>query len=390
VKIAKRFRSQVPKILFIHNTAVWYRRPFFRKLSEIYDVKFIFTQLQLQKDVYGVEIANRIEGLEVVNYKVLNSNICGKHGLIKDLLSHDCDVIVDSLGSIETVLSFSIAKLRGKPIMLWSEEWGWREKSLRRRLNSPVVDFIVSHSEAMLVPGTKHREHVLSSGASPDRVFIMPNASNLIASEKHYQDKQKLKEKLHIGAKKVVLYAGRLVKRKGVEYLIEAFSKLRKEADDIVLIIVGEGECRGELELKSKVLNIEDHVYFAGSVDNSQLPPYYLLCDVCVVPSTTYGMGDPWVFVVNEAMHCGKPVIATDAVGAAFDMIKNGQNGFVVPERDSNALYEAMKMILSDPGLQEEMGKQSKRIIEEGFTYEHMVEGFMKALNHVLENKGYH
>lgn len=307
------------KILFVHNTTMWYRRPFFKRLSEIYDVKFVFTHIQVCKDIYGADISEQIEGLESVNYKALKNYFGIAFGLIRELSKEDYDVII---GGYLNILS-----------------------------------------------------------ALPDKVFIMPNVSNISVKEGDYINKEKLKKKLKIADKKVVLYVGRLIKRKGVDYLIKAFAKLKNEINDVVLIIIGRGECRDELELLVKNLNIEDSVYFMGYVEDELLPAYYLLCNICVVPSITYGMADPWVLVVNEAMYFGKPVIATDAVGAAFDMIKDGENGFMVPEKDSEALYEAMKKILSDPELEEKMGKESKKIIERKFRYEHMIEGFSKAIN---------
>ena len=372
------------KILFVHNTAMWYRRPFFKKLSEICDVKFVFTHIEVSKDRYGVELSDEIEGLEGVNYKALKSHFSIAFGLIKELLKDDCDVVVDSFMSIEAMFSFTIAKLRRKPIIFWSEAWDWeKRKTLKRKLFAPLSKFIISHSDAFLVPGTRHKKYFVSLGASPEKVFIMPNVSNISVKEEDYVNKEKLKEELSIGNKKVVLYIGRLRKRKGVEYLVKAFAKLRKEKDDSVLIIIGRGECRDELELLAKNLNIEDSVYFVGYVEDELLPAYYLLCDVCVVPSITYGMADPWVFIVNEAMYFGNPVIATDAVGAAFDMIKDGVNGFMVPEKDSAALYSAMKKIISDPVLEKKMGEESKRVIEEEFRYENMVSGFRKAVEYI-------
>ena len=382
-QMGARLKSRTPKILFIHNTAVWYRKPFFRRLSEKFNVKFVFTDIQVQKEVYGVHISDKIEGLDGVNYRVLENFRGISAGLIEELLGYDCDVIIDSLGEREALLSFVVAKLRRKSIIFWSEDWGWKGKSLPGITTPRVIRFILAHSDAILVPGTKHKEYLISLGALPSRVFIMPNVSNLVVKQEHYHRKEELKEKLNLEGKKTVLYVGRLVKRKGVDYLIRAFAKLIEEANDAVLIIVGDGECKGELEQLSKSLNTEDYIHFIGAVDNMGLPSYYLLCDVCVVPSITYGIGDPWVFVVNEAMLCGKPVIATDAVGAAFDMIKHGENGFIVPEGEVNRLYEAMKTILSDASLKERMGEESKRIIENGFKYEHMVEGFRNALKFV-------
>ena len=382
------------KILFIHNTAMWYKRPFFKRLSEIYDVKFVFTHIQVCKDIYGVEISEEIEGLEGVNYKVLKNyfNFIKPHGVafgvIKEAIG-DYDVLVDgnwdSLSEIiEMMLYFTIAKIRKKPVVIYKENWYCKEISLKRRIREmiilPFVKFIVRNSNAILVPGTKSKEYFVSLGSSPDQIFIMPNASNISVKEEDYVTKEKLKEKLNIGTKKVVLYVGRLVKQKGVDYLIKAFAKLRKERDDIVLVIVGGGECRDELKLLAKNLNIKDRIFFVGYIENELLPPYYLLCDIFVMPSIPM---DTWGFIVNEAMYFGKPVIATDAVGAAFDMIKDGENGFMVPEKYSDALYGAMKKILSDPELEERMGKESKRIIEEGFRYEHMVDWFREAIEYV-------
>jgi glycosyltransferase involved in cell wall biosynthesis len=363
---------------------MWYTIPFFKRLSKIYDIKFVFTHLEVSKNRYDVELSDKIEGLEGVKYKALKNYFGIAFGLIKELLKDDPDIIVDSFISIEAVFSFTIAKLRRKQIIFWSEAWAWeKRKTLRKKLFSPLLNFIILHSDAFLVPGKRHKKYFVSLGASPDNIFIMPNVSNISVKEEDHKNKEKLKEDLNIGTKKVVLYVGRLRKRKGVEYLVKGFAKLRKDRGNIALIIIGRGECRAELELLSKNLNINDSVYFMGYVEDKLLPAYYLLCDVCVVPSITYGMGDPWVFIVNEAMYFGKPVIATDAVGAAFDMIKDGENGFVVPERDSNALYNAIKKILSDPGFEKKMGEESKRIIEEGFRYGNMTNGFKEAVEYV-------
>lgn len=94
-------------------------------------------------------------------------------------------------------------------------------------------------------------------------------------------------------------------------------------------------------------------------------------------------MGDPWVFVLNEAMMHGKPVIATTAVGGAYDLIKDGINGFIIPEKNVDELSRAIKKILDDPSLQRKMGEASLKIINEGFTYEKMVEAFRKAINYL-------
>ena len=367
---------------------MWYRRPLFKQLSKLFDIKFIFTHIKVCKDMYGVEIGNVIEGLEGVDYEILKNRFPNNIAFgVMNKAMKDYDIIVgvsyNSLPElIETCLYFPIVLLRKKPIILYSEDFGGR--TISRKMITPLLKIFTRMSSAILVPGTKHKEYFISLGASPDKIFLFPNASNITTKESDYILKEKLKEKLELKDKKIILYIGRLVERKGVQDLMKAFSKLRIEQTDVDLIIVGRGEYQKKLELLCNNLNIRDKVHFMGYVEDEFLPAFYLMSNVCVVPSSEV---DAWVLVLNEAMYFGKPVIASNNVGGAFDLIKNDINGYMVPSRDADALCEAMKKILSNSDFERHMGKQSKMIIEEGFTYEHMVKGFKNAIEYVLRNK---
>lgn len=390
------------RIVFIHNTAMWYRRPFFSLLSEIYPIHFVFTHLDVSKEIYDVEIDDKIEGMKNVDYTILKNYLGVAFGVIKKS-SGDYDIIVggswDSLQEIiETTLYFAIAKLRRKKFVLWTEDWNWNLKTTKRKLVKLFAQIIVKNSDAIILPGTKQKECVIYLGASPSKVFLMPNASNISqpsikshegitergTSPDQPADEGKLYDKYpSFKGKKIVLFVGRLVKQKGVEYLLNAFSTLKKDINNVVLVIIGKGDYEKELKRLAEDLQINEDVHFLGHVDNDLLKNYYGPSDLCVVPSITHEMVDAWAFVVNESMYYGNPVIATDAVGSAFDMIQDGKNGFIVPERDSTALYNSMKIILSNDELREKMGKCSKEIVETGFSYKNMVEGFQKAINFV-------
>lgn len=279
--------------------------------------------------------------------------------------------------------------MRRIPIIYWSEEWGWkRDPSIRDKVLSPFKRWIITHTDAFLVPGSNHKDYFVSLGAKAERVFLMPNASNLKELAYIPGRYDNLLSDPNILNKKIILYVGRLKMRKGIQYLIEAFSKLVEEMSDVILIIVGTGEYEQKLRNLTLDYGIYEKTYFAGRVSDEILPQYYMLCNVCVVPSITCKIADPWVFIVNEAMTFGKPVIATDAVGAAYDMISNGTNGYIIPEKDSEQLYHAIKIILSDKELGVKMGVESKRIIAEKYQYHHMIEGFEQAIAYVNECKG--
>lgn len=367
------------KILFMHNAAMWYRIPFFRMISDYYTLKLVFTHIQVIEDIYDEDVDSEIKGLEEVDYEILSNN----HGFAKGLISKafgDYDILVggswDTIQElIETLILFIIIKLRRKPFIIWREEWGWkRTTSIKEKALELVVKLITRHIDALLVPGILHKQYFNRTiGVSLEKIHIMPNVSNI-------SDEVKLIKKDH--KQKQVLYVGRLIKRKGVIYLLEAFNILRDEITNVELVIIGSGEEEETLKKYVKDNNM-NNVTFTGRVDNQKLKDYYINSNLVVVPSINHQMADPWVFVLNEAMYYSNPIIATDAVGAAPDMIDG--NGYIVEERNSKQLYEAMRKILSDDSLEEEMSKKSYEIIKDRFQYSNMFNSFKDTINHILQ-----
>ena len=133
----------------------------------------------------------------------------------------------------------------------------------------------------------------------------------------------------------VLLYVGRLVRKKRVDVLIAAMQKLERTRKDIGLLIVGDGVEYEPLAEQARGLR---NVHFQGFRDLPDLPQYYATADAFVLPSEI----EPWGIVVAEALACGLPVIATRKVGAAWDLIQDGENGYVVPENDPAALAVAI------------------------------------------------
>ncbi|WP_321421583.1 glycosyltransferase family 4 protein [uncultured Methanobacterium sp.] len=374
------------RILFIHNTIMWYRIPLFRALSDIYTVNYLFNHPDISQTLYGVETQGEIDGMEGVNYTLLTNHLGVAWGLTGAVWG-DYQVLVggswDSIPEImESIYCFSVAWLRRKPVILWREDWGWEDESLKSRLLKPFIKWMVQTASAIVVPGTRHREYFIDLGAKPEKTFIMPNVSNQTVQKQEPEDITQLEGMEDLSGKRVVLYVGRLIERKGIKYLIQAIKKSKTE--DAVLLIVGGGEYEDELKSMVRELGLETQVIFTGNVSQDKLVSYYLLSDLVVIPSITLGIGDPWVLVLNEAMYYKKPVVATDAVGAASDMILEGENGFTVPEKDARALQVAIDRILENDDLRSKMGQRSFQIIQEGFCYPNMVEGFQKAVNYVL------
>jgi len=373
------------KILMVHHTAMWYRKPFFKRLSQIYPIRFFFTNVDSYNKTYDTDLKGEIEGLEGVDYTVVKNYHGLSFGAMKATFG-DYDVFVggswDTLTDlIETLVYFLVVKLRRKPFILWREDWDWNVKSLKRSLVKKFAGFIGRNVDAILVPGTKHREFFTKLGVKPENIFIMPNVSNIEASQDDQIIKDEIEMELGLENMKVAMFVGRLIDLKGVDYLIKAFEGVAAKLDDAVLLIVGEGPEKASLEALTHDLGLDGSVIFTGNIDNSKLGAYYMLADLFVLPSITTYFADACPLVVNEAMYFSKPVITSDAVGTTF-MIKDGENGFVVPERNSKALEEAIITVLSDPDLIVTMGQASKKLITTSFRYDNMIDGFNQAVNH--------
>ncbi|MFI5104165.1 MAG: glycosyltransferase, partial [Terriglobales bacterium] len=152
-----------------------------------------------------------------------------------------------------------------------------------------------------------------------------------------------------------LLYVGRFVGDKGVFDLLHAYAKLPEETRRAVgLVLAGDGGEREELIRRSRLIH-PGRVCFPGFVQRDQLAGFYALAEALVFPTHS----DPWGLVVNEAIACGLPVIATEVAGSTADLVRDGVNGYVVAARQPEALSRAMEKLLHDPELRQRMGQMS-------------------------------
>jgi glycosyltransferase involved in cell wall biosynthesis len=176
------------------------------------------------------------------------------------------------------------------------------------------------------------------------------------------------------------------VTSKGCKYLVEAFASLQR--NDAVLVLVGDGPERANIEAMVTRYNLTDSVRFVGHIAQELTPKYYGVAYVQVLPSITTEAGkEPWALVVNEAFNQGVPVIASDAVGAAAGgLVQEGVNGFVVPERDSLSLAKAIRVILDDERLRERLSAHASAEIA-GWTHRRMANVFVDAIQYAMMRK---
>jgi glycosyltransferase involved in cell wall biosynthesis len=168
----------------------------------------------------------------------------------------------------------------------------------------------------------------------------------------------------------VILFASKLQERKRCTDLVAAHTLLRQPRP--YLLIVGDGEERQRLERQAEGTG---DIRFLGFRNQTQLPRFFDLCDVFVLPS----QHEPWGLVVNEAMNAGRPTIVSDDVGCQQDLVCEGDTGAVFPVGDVAALAAAIRRVLDTPEKTARMGANAKAHIGR-FSFEQDVAGLRQAL----------
>ena len=372
-------------VALVHNTIAPYRHPLFEKLSRYLDLRVYYCSLghsSRKWELWPRHYDYKYKILSGMLLKTSVGDLSINPSILKELFLNRPRVLVLG-GYVDATmwLAFAVGKLLKIPVIYWTE--GTREpQSILGAITRPLRILFSKKSSAVLVPGKLSRNYVISLGADTRNVFVAPNAIEnelfVNASYKYRLHNEELKARLGYKSKVVILYVGRLHKEKGVTFLLEAFGKLKSEIDDIALVIVGYGELYNTLHKLCQEKKINDVVFAGAILDYKQLIEYYSMADIFVLPT----LGDVWGFVINEAMACGLPVVATRASQAAQEMIRSGENGYIVKEADSKELYNVLKKLIHNPKRRKKMGEKSREIVIHEFNIQHIVNGFLYVINY--------
>jgi len=248
---------------------------------------------------------------------------------------------------------------------------GWR-----RSVKRTVVPPIVRNSAGTLVTGTLAHRSMVSRGASPERVRVFANTIDVEGfgerADRLAARRAELREELQAGPDDVVvLSVARLVREKGLDVLVHAVA----EAGDprLLLVLAGDGPDRELLGDLAGVRGVR--VVFTGDREWERIVEVYVAADIFALLSER----EPWAVVVNEAAACGLPLVLSDRVGAAHDLLRDGENGVLVAAGDVDAAADALRRLAGDPGLRLEYGARSRELAQD-WGYGPSVESFRVAV----------
>jgi glycosyltransferase involved in cell wall biosynthesis len=307
-------------------------------------------------------------------------------GVARALVRARPDVVVVSGWSTFTAqAAIGWCRVREVPYLLVVESHdegpraGWR-----RRVKGAVVPRVVRGASGALVTGTLARRSMIARGAAPERVRVFANTIDVETfgreADRLAARRPELREGLGAGPDDVVvLCVARLAPEKGLDVLVHAVA----EAGDprLLIVLAGGGPERERLEDLASVRGVR--LVFAGEREWQRIAEMYVAADVFALLSER----EPWAVVVNEAAACGLPLLLSDRVGAAHDLLVDGQNGALVAAGDVDAAAKALRRFAADPELRRAYGARSRELARD-WGYGPSVEGFLAAVREAVSDTG--
>jgi glycosyltransferase involved in cell wall biosynthesis len=210
----------------------------------------------------------------------------------------------------------------------------------KSRLKKIIWPRLFRLADQVIVPSSRARELMLSLGLPGDRVTLTPYS----VDNDWWRQKSAIVDRASVragwgasSADVVILFCAKLQAWKRPLDLLRAFAKANPS--NAFLVFAGDGPLRSQLESEAQALGVASRVRFLGFVNQTQLPAIYTSSDLMVLPSEY----EPFAVVVNESMCCGCPVVASDRVGAARDLVAPVASQFVFPCGDITALANILK-----------------------------------------------
>ncbi|OGZ32155.1 MAG: hypothetical protein A2V69_00060 [Candidatus Portnoybacteria bacterium RBG_13_40_8] len=239
--------------------------------------------------------------------------------------------------------SFSMGKFWDGMFGVYNKLFGW--------LIFRTPDIITLYGES-LVP------YALKAGVPKEKIRVIPTGIGMIKYDKKTAEKnrEEIRKELSIKPEAfVILYAGLLVPRKGIDKIIQIADKLRKEA--VVFLLAGDGPKRKEYEAKVKKLNLEKKVLFLGW--RADMHKLYQVTDLLLLPAEGEGLPG----VIMEAMIHGVPCVASN-IPCIPDLIENGRSGFLCEKNNINEFTVRIRYLIKDENKRKTMGEKALKKIK--------------------------
>ena len=386
--LARSHASGPVRLTMVFPEVAPYRTPMLDRLAERpeVDLTVLYAGASVQRRTWASEPRHRavvLEGARVPGlYRALRHEYPLSLGVFGALRGARPElVVVSGWSTFASQASVLWCRRHGVPYVLLTESNerdarpGWR-----RAVKEAVVPRVVRGAAEVLVVGRLAREAMLARGVSPERISVFADTIDVeafgAACDGLAGRRDELRAEAGLGPDDVaVLSVARLVPEKGLDALVRAVA----EAHDprLALLLAGGGPERGRLEALARELGVR--LVLLPDLAWDRIAERFVVADVFALLSRH----EPWGVVVNEAAACGLPLVLSDRVGAAFDLLEDGRNGALVPVDDHRAAAAALRRLADDPALRAEAGRASRELVR-GWGYAPSLANLLAVVRRVV------
>jgi glycosyltransferase involved in cell wall biosynthesis len=368
------------KVLAVAAHPVQYMSPIFRRMAAEpqLDLHVAYCSLRGAEAAMDPDFATSVKWdvplLQGYSWTAIPNKGCGKEsfwglnnpGLSKVIRDGKFDAVLCFVGYVRA--SFWItrhaAKASGAAFLFGTDAHSLvpRDgKAWKVAFKKAFWPFLFRQADQVIVPSTGTFEMVKSLGIPAGKITLTPYTvdNDWWKSQSALVNREAARANLGVTFDQpIILFCAKLQPWKRPMDLLQAFAEAGPEGS--ILVFAGEGPQRGQLEAEAAKLGIQQRVKFLGFVNQSQLPALYSAADVLVLPSVY----EPFAVVVNEAMCCGCPVIVSDQVGAARDLVAPVNPEFIFPAGDMQALAKVLRLAFTDRERLREAGRRGFAHVE--------------------------
>lgn len=364
------------KIIILTNIPAPYRVDFFNQLSESFDLEVIFyakriknfgweEQEKKQKFTYSFLFSeNKLKWI-VELFFILKRNkeaifVIGGYSLLPEILS----IIYLKILKIEFFLNL---------------DGGFIKKNY---LRTKLKRFLIRSAKYCLSSGSNTTNTLIHYGANPNNIFEYHFSSvmekEILLKPLNKVEKNEFRKINNLNPDTFYLiFVGQLIHRKGIDILVDAMTHV---FENIELLVIGDGELLPELKKKTIDTKISERIHFLGRQSKNKVLEFLKLSDVFVLPTRE----DIWGLVLNEAIACGLPVIATKETGAVYSLVSEGKNGYLYHCNSPEILVKHIDSIYNEDLIK--FGEVSLSIAK-NYSTEKMVEDHISAFHFFLKEK---
>ncbi|MEM0452793.1 MAG: glycosyltransferase family 4 protein [Thermoproteota archaeon] len=268
---------------------------------------------------------------------------------------------------------FSKKLLKKKVVVLLPSTWFFEPPTLKNKIYKWILkkavysaDTIILYTPLMLDEIKKYFPKL-----SEEKIIYLHNAVNISRFTPGEPDVEILKKYLKASFQHLLLYVGRISRKKGILDLVKAFKIIHEEEPGTVLALAGREEEKYAEEVRGLIrkLDLEDSILFLGPVPNRDVVHLMRGCTVFVY-SSIGGEGIPRAIL--EAMACGKPVVATRVTGIP-EAVRDDETGYTVEVGDHESFAEKVLRLLRDDALRKTLGENARKLVEKEFSYTQII-----------------